>query len=57
MLLICSHPASEHFPTLAKMLILGHSNLCKITLNQYKDYLYGIEIYVDKHVKGFTSFA
>ena len=57
MLLICSHPASEHFPTLGKMLILGHSNLCKITLDQYKDYLYGIEIYVDKHVKGLASFA
>ena len=57
MLLICLHPAIEHFQTHGKMLILGHSNLCKITLNQYKDYLYGIEIYVDKHVKGFTSFA
>ena len=57
MLLICSYPASEHFPTHGKMLILGHSNLCKITLDQYKDYLYGIEIYVDKHVKGLTSFA
>ena len=57
MLLIWSHPASEHFPTHGKMLILGHSNLCTITLDRYKDYLHGIEIYVDKHVKGLASFA